>query len=74
LPENPRALFNYLWATAPAKTTSRNWGIAAKYYHAQHERAFASRVGHGCGLSVRFSSCVVPVRLRPRARRPAIRA
>jgi hypothetical protein len=26
LPENPRPLCNYLWATTPAKTTSNNWG------------------------------------------------
>jgi hypothetical protein len=74
LPENPRALFNYLWATTPAKLHRIIGEIAARHSQAHHERAFASRSGRGCGLSVDVSSCAVRVRLPPRARPPAIRA
>jgi hypothetical protein len=72
LPENPRALFNCLWATTPAKLHRIIGEIAARHSQAHHERAFASRSGRG--LSVDVSSCVVRARLLPRARPPAIRA
>jgi hypothetical protein len=45
LPENPRALFNYLWATTPAKTTSDNWGNSGRNFQAhKHARAAYFRV------------------------------
>jgi hypothetical protein len=48
LPENPRALFNYLWATARRKLHRRLGNSGEAFSRAPWARTFASRADAGC--------------------------